>query len=52
VENDPNELSLIPPVLTGLCVTVELVTLSYQIGRSIDRDNAQKAEARRRALGR
>jgi hypothetical protein len=30
---------------------VELATIGYRIGSSIDRNNAQKAEAKRRALG-
>jgi hypothetical protein len=29
-----------PAVLSGLCVTVEIVTLGYSLGRSIDRNNA------------
>jgi len=32
-------LTLIPAILSGLCVTVEVVTLGYQVGRSIDRNN-------------
>jgi hypothetical protein len=30
----------IPAVLSGLCITVEVVTLGYRLGRSIDRGNA------------
>lgn len=30
----------IPAVLSGLCVTVEVVTLGYQMGRSIDQNQA------------
>jgi hypothetical protein len=61
LENDPDGLSVIPAVLTGLCVSVEVVALAYHIGRSIDRRNAakaaaeterKKAETRRRELGR
>ena len=52
LENDPSGLSVIPAVLTGLCVSVEIVTLAYHIGRSIDRENAEKAAAKRQALGR
>ena len=33
-------LTLIPAILSGLCVTVEIVTLGYRLGRSIDRSNA------------
>jgi hypothetical protein len=33
-------------------LTVEVTTIGYRIGRSIDRNNAAKAEAKRRALGR
>jgi len=29
-----------PAVLSGLCVTVEVMTLGYRLGRSIDRSNA------------
>jgi len=33
-------LTWIPAILSGLCVTVEVVTLGYQMGRLIDRNNA------------
>jgi len=52
IENDPNGLSTIPAVLTGLCVSVEVVTIGYHIGRAIDRGNAEKAAANLRAPGR
>ncbi|MBN2465332.1 hypothetical protein JXD38_06885 [candidate division WOR-3 bacterium] len=52
IENDPDGWSALPAVLTGLCVSVEVVTISYQIGRMIDRRKAKEAEARQRALGR
>jgi len=52
IENDPEGWSAVPAVLTGLCVSVEVVTIGYHIGRMIDRRNAEKAEAKRRALGR
>jgi hypothetical protein len=52
LKNDPNGLSMIPAMLTGLCVTVELMTLAYQVGSAIDRRNAEKTAARLRALGR
>jgi hypothetical protein len=51
IVNDPNHLTVIPAVLTGLCVTVEVVTIGYQVGRAIDRRNAEEAAAKRRALG-
>jgi len=50
VSNDPSNLTVIPAVLTGLCVTIEVATIGYHIGRSIDRNNAARAETRRRAL--
>lgn len=52
IENDPDGWSALPAVLTGLCVSVEVVTISYQIGRMIDRRKAKETEARGRALGR
>jgi hypothetical protein len=52
LENDPEGWSALPAVLTGICVSVEVVTLSYHIGRTMDRRKAEEAEARRRALGR
>jgi hypothetical protein len=38
--------------LTGLCIAVEVTTIGYYVGRLIDRQNAEKAEKKRRALGR
>jgi hypothetical protein len=52
IDNDPNGWSALPAILTGLCVSVEVVTISYQVGRMIDRRKAKEAEARARALGR
>jgi hypothetical protein len=52
IENDPDGLTAIPAALTGLCVAVEFSTLGWQIGRAIDRRNAEKALVRKRALGR
>jgi hypothetical protein len=52
IENDPDGWSALPAVLTGLCVSVEVVTISYHIGRMIDRQKAKEAEARGRAPGR
>ncbi len=52
IENDPHGLTVLPGVLTGLCVAVEIITIGYHIGRSIDRRKAKEAEAKRRALGR
>ena len=43
IENDPDGLSAIPSVLTGLCVSVEVVTFGYLIGRMIDRNKAREA---------
>jgi hypothetical protein len=50
IENDPSGLTVLPGALTGLCIAMELTTIGYQIGRDIDRGNAEKAEAKRRAL--
>ena len=52
IENDEPGLTVLPMALTGLCIAVEVTTIGYHIGRSIDRSNAQKAEAKRRELGR
>jgi cytochrome bd-type quinol oxidase subunit 2 len=52
IENDPDGWSALPAVLTGLCVSVEVVTIGYHIGCAIDRREAEQAEAKRRALGR
>jgi hypothetical protein len=52
IENDPDGWSALPAVLTGICVSIEVVAISYQIGRTIDRQKAEEAEARNRALGR
>jgi len=52
IENDPEGWSALPAVLTGLCVSVEVVTIGYQIGCAIDRRETEQAEARHRALGR
>jgi hypothetical protein len=52
IENDPDGVTIIPAVVTGLCVAVETGTLGWQIGRAIDRRNAETALARKRALGR
>jgi hypothetical protein len=45
-------MTFLPAALTGLCIAVEATTIGYQIGRAIDRKNAEKAAARLRALGR
>jgi len=50
IENDPQGLTALPGVLTGLCVAVEVATIGYRIGREIDRSNAEKAAAKRHAL--
>ena len=47
VDNDPSGLTIVPAVVTGLCVTVEVVNLGYIIGRGIDRRNAERAAAAR-----
>jgi hypothetical protein len=51
LNDDPNGLSVIPAVLAGVCVSVDIVALCYQVGRSIDRDEAEQAERRNRSLG-
>ena len=50
--NDEAGLTFVPAALTGVCIAVEAATIGYQIGREIDRKNAEKAAARLRALGR
>jgi hypothetical protein len=40
-ETGTSVLRWIPAVLSGLCVTVEIVTLGYQMGRSIDQNQAR-----------
>jgi hypothetical protein len=52
IGNDEAGLTFLPAALTGLCIAVEATTIGYRIGRSIDRANAEKAERKRRALGR
>jgi hypothetical protein len=47
IDNDPDGWSALPAVLTGICVSVEVVAISYQIGRLIDRQKAQEAASRR-----
>lgn len=43
IENDPHHLTIIPGIITGLCVTIEIISLGYRIGRSIDRKKAAQA---------
>jgi hypothetical protein len=50
--NDPDHWTILPMAFTGLCIAVEGATIGYQIGRATDRAEAEKAETRRRALGR
>jgi len=50
--NDPAAITYLPMALTGLCIAVEAATIGYYVGRLIDRQNAEKAERKRRALGR
>ncbi len=50
--NDPAATTYLPMALTGLCIAVEVTTIGYYVGRLIDRQNAEKAERKRRALGR
>ena len=52
IENDPDDWTTLPMAFTGLCIAVESATIGYQIGRAIDRREAEAAEAKRRALGR
>ena len=52
VRNDRTALTVLPMALTGLCIAVEVTTIGYYVGRLIDRQNAEKAEKIRRALGR
>jgi hypothetical protein len=52
VPNDRTALTVLPMALTGMCIAVEVTTIGYYVGRIIDRQNAEKAEKKRRALGR
>ena len=52
VANDRTMLTLLPMALTGMCIAVEVTTIGYYVGRIIDRQNAEKAERTRPALGR
>jgi hypothetical protein len=52
IENDPDDWTTLPMAFTSLCIAVESATIGYQIGRAIDRREAEAAEAKRRALGR
>jgi hypothetical protein len=52
VPNDRTALTVLPMALTGICIAVEVTTIGYYAGRLIDRQNAEKAEKTRRALGR
>jgi hypothetical protein len=51
IVNDPGGWTYLPMGLTSLCIAVEITTIGYHIGRSIDRQNAERAEAKRRRLG-
>jgi hypothetical protein len=52
VRNDRTALTVLPMALSGMCIAVEVTTIGYYVGRLIDRQNAEKAEKARRALGR
>jgi hypothetical protein len=52
VRDDRTALTVLPMALTGMCIAVEVTTIGYYVGRLIDRQNAEKAERTRRALGR
>jgi hypothetical protein len=52
IRNDRTALTVLPMALTGMCIAVEVTTIGYYVGRLIDRQNAEKAEKARRALGR
>ena len=52
IENDTDGLTTLPMAFTGLCIAVEGATIGYRIGRAIDREKAEQAAARQRALGR
>jgi len=52
LENDEGGWSYLPMALTSLCITVEIATIGYHIGRKIDRDNALKAQKKRQPAGR
>jgi len=52
VRNDQTALTVLPMALTGMCMAVEVTTIGYYVGRLIDRQNAEKAEKARPALGR
>jgi len=52
VENDRYGLTEIPAVLTGLCVSVEVATVAWLIGRSIDRSNAERTARKKPKTGR
>jgi hypothetical protein len=52
IENDRDGTTVLPMAFTGVCIAIEASTIGYRIGRMIDRRNAEKAEAKRRALGR
>jgi hypothetical protein len=52
VPNDRTMMTVLPMALTGMCIAVEVTTLGYYVGRIIDRQNAEKAAAKQRTLGR
>jgi len=49
LKNDPHGLSVIPAVLAGACISVDIVALCYQVGLSLDRSKAEQAEQRNRS---
>jgi hypothetical protein len=52
IQNDRTWTTMLPMALTGMCVAVEVTTIGYYVGRVIDRQNAEKAEKKRREPGR
>jgi hypothetical protein len=45
-DTDPSGLIAVPAILTGACVTAEIVNIGYLIGRGIDRREAERAARR------
>jgi hypothetical protein len=52
IPNARTGMTVLPMALTGMCIAVEVTTIGYYVGRVIDRQNAEKAERKRRESGR
>ncbi len=50
IENDPDNLTVIPAIIAGAGMAIDIIYLGYRIGRSIDRKKAAQAVIKKKNI--